>query len=98
MIATAFGGGKRHAFGVTCRHASRVSTASLRSAVSDRDDNPSGRAQLRPACGHIAPLSLREAPIADDIRPYGPNNSTTYGGADHYGASHHSSSRLRRDV
>ena len=37
---------------------------------------------MRPACGHIAPLSLREAPIADDIRPYGPIDSTTYGGAD----------------
>ena len=33
------------------------------------------------ACGHLAPLSLREDPIADDIRPYGPNNRTTYGGA-----------------
>ena len=27
-------------------------------------------------------ISLREGPIADDIRPYGPYNSTTYGGAD----------------
>ena len=34
------------------------------------------------ACGHIATVPLREGPIADDIRPYGPNNSTTYGGAD----------------
>ena len=39
-------------------------------------------AQLPTACGHIGPISLREGPIAGDIRPYGPNHSTTYGGAD----------------